>query len=199
MQADATDTLQPGRHCEETALGTSIPAICENAQCGHVWLTQSFISLGGAATANISGSRISPCPQCGGVGRIADGTYTATSASLWNPEDLDIIVAALSSALARAKRGETAETIANSQVSSHPLVKSVMRFAPKDAGQLAGYLALILAIAQFAHSISSKSEPQVNNLAVPVSIELVLSSSHERSQAEESSAETRASNEVASP
>jgi hypothetical protein len=53
--------------------GTPIPAICDD--CGTVFVSTSMIALGGGGAVTITGSSVGPCPACGGVGSIPDGTY----------------------------------------------------------------------------------------------------------------------------
>lgn len=49
----------------------SLPAICDN--CGLIF--NSGIAGSGGGTITITGSKAGPCPRCGGMGSIPDGTY----------------------------------------------------------------------------------------------------------------------------
>lgn len=50
-----------------------IPAACES--CGAIWGAENLIGGTGAANVQITGSRVGPCPKCGGWGHIPDGVY----------------------------------------------------------------------------------------------------------------------------
>jgi hypothetical protein len=50
-----------------------VPAICD--RCGTLF--PSGFSLGPGAGATMVGNTAGPCPNCGGMGRIPDGTYQA--------------------------------------------------------------------------------------------------------------------------
>jgi hypothetical protein len=53
---------------------TSLPVRCET--CGLEWADSSAIEVSGTATGiTMVGSRVGPCPRCGGWGRIRDGVY----------------------------------------------------------------------------------------------------------------------------
>ena len=57
-----------------------MPVICDT--CGTLFVTQSFIGGSGTATIDMVGNRLGPCPTCGAMGRIPDGTYNFANDAL---------------------------------------------------------------------------------------------------------------------
>ena len=49
----------------------NLPAICDN--CGFVF--RSGFAGGGGSTITVIGSKSGPCPRCGSMGSVPDGTY----------------------------------------------------------------------------------------------------------------------------
>ena len=76
-------------------MGTPIPVICENLSCNTVWFTTSMFNIGQGATVNVINCKSSHCPRCKGVGKIPDGLYTSTSASLFNKIECNLILSAI--------------------------------------------------------------------------------------------------------
>lgn len=62
-------TARYNRMCYKNMI--NLPAICDN--CGTVF--NSGIVGGGGATITMIGSKSGPCPRCGEMGSIPDGTY----------------------------------------------------------------------------------------------------------------------------
>lgn len=56
-----------------------LPAVCDT--CGTVW-TPRAIEVGVGASVHVAGTTVSPCPRCGGTGRIPDGTWLSTASGL---------------------------------------------------------------------------------------------------------------------
>src|SRR3712207_9017763 len=57
-----------------------MPVICDN--CGTLFVTHSFIGGSGTAIIDMVGNRLGPCPTCGALGRIPDGTYNFANDAL---------------------------------------------------------------------------------------------------------------------
>ena len=53
----------------------SLPVICD--KCGIPFVTQS--AIGGSGTVTLEDVGVGPCPACGGMGRIPNGTYRLTN------------------------------------------------------------------------------------------------------------------------
>src|SRR5690348_14767171 len=49
-----------------------VPVFCDN--CGTVWATPNFIG-GSSGMISMTGSKVGPCPACGGDGSVPDGLY----------------------------------------------------------------------------------------------------------------------------
>src|SRR5437867_3405636 len=50
-----------------------IPVVCQS--CRRMWLATNIIGGSGTARVTIMNSTVSPCPFCGGTGRIPNGVY----------------------------------------------------------------------------------------------------------------------------
>jgi hypothetical protein len=59
-----------------------IPVFCDNPACGTVWATTSLIGGSGAADITMTGNKVGPCPNCGGMGSVPDGVYNLVNDTL---------------------------------------------------------------------------------------------------------------------
>jgi hypothetical protein len=87
------------------------PAICDS--CGAIFGSEGFISGTGATNITITGSKVGPCPNCGGMGSIPDGVYglqddtlKVIQASGTSPDTLQSLIGLLES----LERGEASGT-----------------------------------------------------------------------------------------
>lgn len=68
-----------------TLTGLPVPAECDTC---HSWFPSSLRVVTGM-TARVYGSKAKPCPRCGGVGTIPDGSYTVMDRVLSQARLLD--------------------------------------------------------------------------------------------------------------
>ena len=70
-----------------------LPVICDSEACRHVWFAGGILGGGGVATC--IGNTVSPCPKCGGDGKIPDGRYGPRSMEFFKTEDGRKVIAKL--------------------------------------------------------------------------------------------------------
>jgi len=148
-----------------------ITAICNTEGCGTAWPT----SVAGKFTSGIkfTGCTVSPCPKCGGVGRIPDGTYTEFAIALNDPRDVAVVKAALEALYRRAKRGADAAQIGKDISRNYPFLAPLKPFLPKDAAGLGAYLLAGIAFASLLRECKSRPEP-VSNVYVQVELQQAI-------------------------
>jgi hypothetical protein len=157
---------------KERSVSTLIPVICETNTCGTVWFSSSIFGIGPGATINSTGNRASPCPICSGVGRIPDGVYTHSSASLFNPLEVNLILNALKLLHQKAAAGSTPEEIEQAIEKQFPFMSGLAKFLPSNAGELAAYLAILLTL--FLNYANTKPHEPVPSVHVEVNISQAL-------------------------
>jgi hypothetical protein len=127
-----------------------IPAICET--CRRVFVSHNII--GGTATVTMVGSRVGPCPHCGGWGRIPDGVYDladAVTTYFAAPSvpigDLERLIKVFQTAQAQgASANEVADTIERELPSLEGLSEWLRRAGPVLAKALWPLLIAILVL-----------------------------------------------------
>jgi len=107
------------------------------------------------------------------MGRVPDGKYTATSASLWNSSDLDLVTAALNDIVGRLRGGASSADVNKVVAEKYPFLKGIARYAPKTPDSLVAYLTLALAAASFLQSCKEKAPEQ--SIQFQTEIHLILS------------------------
>jgi hypothetical protein len=135
-----------------------LPAICPN---GHVFPSGYFIE--DVQDTTFVGNQ-SQCPICGRMDFVPDGIYGATrntiqvvATSRYSREQLGRILVVLQQAQsAGAKKKEIAKAL---EPESPELAELVRRYAPRDSGALAGWLALI-AMVVFGVMELTQSKPR---------------------------------------
>jgi hypothetical protein len=128
-----------------------IPVVC--GSCGSFFFAQNFI--GGSGTVTVSNVGYGPCPVCGGMGRVLDGTYEFVGETVrllagpeWTRERL-VRLAALLHDLARqpVRHGDLKpENVLVSLAKEEPSLAA--RLKPKSSVELAAWLTLLLMIVQ---------------------------------------------------
>jgi len=124
-------------------------------------------------TIHISRFKVSPCPNCGGVGHIPDGIYQKASARLFNESDLETVLKALNALREHAQQGASTDQIKEEIKVKYPFLKSLSGLLPKDAKDLAAYLTLLVLL------ISQCSSQKHDVPLQPVQIEVHISSAIE--------------------
>lgn len=147
-------------------MGTTIPVICDNPSCGTLWFSQSIFGIGPGATINSTGNRAGPCPVCKGMGHIPDGIYTHTSATLFNTAELHLVNQAFKALWEKAKAGATSDQIQKEITESYPFLRGLAKFLPKNATELATYLALLGSVFLYF----SQAQPQETTPSIHVEV-----------------------------
>ncbi len=127
---------------------TPIPVICDS--CHQLWLADHVVGVDAGSKAEIAFKNVgvSPCPYCGGAGRIPDGVYELTRdvarlvASL-SRNDLGRLQQILSGARERAASDEEVEADIEREV---PAALDLMQLLKAKQQSLAGWLGVLLAL-----------------------------------------------------
>jgi preprotein translocase subunit SecA len=93
-----------------------LPAICDT--CLAVW-TPNAINIGNASNIHISDVAVSPCPNCGGVGHIPDGIYSATT------DTISVVATTAKSAQSLATLLRILQRARDQQATAEELAKSL--------------------------------------------------------------------------
>lgn len=138
-----------------------IPGICDD--CGAVFGSEALV---GAKGSNISlgGAKIGPCPSCGGIGRVPEGTYDligdtlrVVKAAAFEKTELDAVIEILEKrAQGRLTDEEVLEQVEADAPTLTPTVKDYL--AKSDP---ASWLALLIAVLTLIQSASTSSPEEV--------------------------------------
>lgn len=153
-------------------MSTIIPVICDEPACGTVWFSGSIFGIGPGATINSTGNKAGPCPTCNGMGHIPDGQYTHAAANLFNPLECNLVLHALELLRQKAIAGATSKEIENDIEAMFPFLNSFSKFLPKNAGELAAYLAILVSI--FMNMSNSKPEAPAPEIHIEVNVSQAL-------------------------
>lgn len=58
-----------------------VPVFCDNPACQTVWASAGVIG-GNATSIRMTGNKVGPCPNCGGMGSVPDGVYNLVDDTL---------------------------------------------------------------------------------------------------------------------
>ena len=150
----------------------NIPAVCST--CGSLFFAPNLV--GGAGQVEFHGSRLSPCPVCGGVGDIIDGVYNAATntarliiSTATKPQQLK----ALEAIFLAAKKDKLSSDQINARVQEEvPELQSISDWVPKTRMELYTFIGIVLALItyistttfNFMDSSNSVSEDKVKEL-----------------------------------
>lgn len=123
---------------------TLVPVICESASCRKTWWTDRLFHIESSAAIVSTNTRVGPCPFCGGIGRVPDGEYRATSATLFRPDDLHALLAAARELQRRYSEGEALNSVVR-DLSDDDALRGLARFLPQTSMDLATWLLVLLA------------------------------------------------------
>jgi len=123
-----------------------IPAVCST--CGSLFFAPNLV--GGAAQVEFHGSRLSPCPVCGGVGDIIDGVYNAatnTARLIISSATTPVQLKALQDIFLAAKKNQLTSDQINTRVEEEvPELKSISDWIPKTRMELYTFIGIVLAL-----------------------------------------------------
>lgn len=136
----------------------NLPAFCDN--CGTMFPSGFFVD--DCVNITLSGNRSGPCPACGGMGSIPDGVFNVLGGVIQiidaprkTAEQLSRFVKVLNEA---AKKNYTREQVEEHIEREAPELASIGYWLPKTPDQLYAFLALLIAVLSFAHSIKDSGE-----------------------------------------
>jgi hypothetical protein len=153
--------------------------MCREPNCKAVWFTGNLIGGGVPASGRIRNTTVSPCPACGGEGKLADIDFVSSQVVIPNSPSNAAIVAALQAVADQVESGssiddavqEAAASLGNSdkgvflKVAAH--LGKVLK--PENIRDVGVYVAWIVAYLTYA---SAQNEP--TSVAVPTHLEEVL-------------------------
>jgi SEC-C motif len=135
----------------------SVPAFCDT--CSTVFNSGFFVE--NSTNISFSGNRSGPCPKCGGMGHIPDGVFNFignTIEILSAPERTISELSRLAQIFRDAKaNSETKEQVASRIEKEIPALSKLAKLLPENRAELYGFLALVLAAAQFFNEPSQLS------------------------------------------
>lgn len=139
----------------------SIPAICNNIECGAIF--QSGFAIEGGGTASMADCLSGPCPSCGSMGRIPNGEYSSISnrisAKLLNISDVQILKRIKKTVEEVIRYGSTDE-ITEKLEKHEPTWSEIWSLIPENKSDAFGILQLILSFITTGIAIYSLSSKQ---------------------------------------
>lgn len=108
-----------------------VPTICDD--CGTIWGAQGVIG-GAGGNITITGSKVGPCPKCGGWGSIPDGTYDLIDDTLQVVRSADLPAVTIQN-LIELLEGREQGTVTDAEV-----VERIEAEAPALADTIKDYL-----------------------------------------------------------
>ena len=177
-------TLKKRRPVTNVGSAIPFPVICLNASCNTLWLAQRIVSAGPNTTVNMIGNMVAPCPGCGGTGRIPDGVYTVSSAKLFNDADVDRVLSAINALRENAAAGASKEEIEATISRDYSFLEGLKQYLPKNAIELAAYLAIIATIVGYCSRESDTAQRFETH--IQVEIRQILDQSKSKSESESS-------------
>jgi len=124
----------------------SIPAICETKDCNTVF--PSAYSVSNSRNISFHDCKSSPCPKCGGIGRIPDGTYDVIEesifASLNSASDISVLQKIQKTIARDLKRNKSPKNITKTLKKSFPEHNQLWALIPKNKKDALWYFNFIL-------------------------------------------------------
>lgn len=146
-----------------------IPVVCKN--CGRLFLAPRLIGGTGNARITFTNSRVSPCPYCGGIGRIPDGVYELAQGVIRYLGDAGLTSAdlrALQTVLTQATQDDTApDDVAAKVRESVPNAVGLLTFLKSPSGlALAQWLMFLVALIGIliAHSDAQLTPAEIEQI-----------------------------------
>jgi len=141
-----------------------IPAVCN--ECGTVF---PGLSIAGTVSASFKRCQAGPCPQCGGFGSIKDGTYKIVESALHaiirsapSSNQLRLLTNILQEAQRdQAQPAALADRLEAEEPQNSEFASWVRQYlVPKNAGEVVGYLSMIIAsVALMLQIMSMQQSP----------------------------------------
>ncbi|MGB7588689.1 MAG: hypothetical protein WBM00_08275 [Solirubrobacterales bacterium] len=144
----------------------TVPAICES--CGAIWGAENFIGGSGSTNIQITGSKVGPCPQCGGWGSIPDGVYDLQDDMLQVVKSANVspdVLQGLIRLLESLRRGEItdAEVIEKAETDTPDLAPVIRQVLAKS--DRTKWLGILLAIIGIYLQLQTPKPPTAEEIA----------------------------------
>jgi hypothetical protein len=146
-----------------------VPAICDS--CGEFFGSEGFIGGTGSTNITITGSKVGPCPKCGGMGSIPDGVYDlqddtlkVIKASGTSPETLQSLIGLLEA----LRRGEASSSQVIDRVEQEaPALAPTVRKALEKSDP-AKWVMLLIAVISLYLQLTGPQPPSADEVAEAV-------------------------------
>ena len=131
-------------------------AFCESPTCGTVFEVSRFIKTSGPQNVNITNSKYGPCPRCGSMGIIPDGTYRfvgSTISLLTGPSSSVRLLRKVETILKAARKAKHSKNrILKDVEQTSPQIASALRTVPA-IDNLPAWLSVIITLVMLALQI----------------------------------------------
>lgn len=161
------------------------PAVCE--RCSAVFSSGIAIELSAASTCTLQGNRAGPCPACGGMGNVIDGTFSLVGDTIRRLTDglavSDIL--RLKMIVERARAGHADLASVSNQIAQTAELASFAEwlkvyFKPKSGVDLVAYLSFLLTvitmILPMMQSTTPMREPMSESQIIDLTVKAVNAS-----------------------
>jgi len=149
-----------------------IPVVCD--VCGGFFVSRS--AIGGSGRVVITGSKVGPCPNCGGIGSIPDGIYDLLEDSirlLSGPATTVQQLQALAALIADARETKaSSEEVKKAFEKDLPELASLGGMLPRSRGELYAFLTLLATIVMLLIQVAD--QPERTSITVNQVIEQVV-------------------------
>ncbi|MBI3880150.1 MAG: SEC-C domain-containing protein [Verrucomicrobia bacterium] len=153
-----------------------IPVVCQ--RCGEFFVAAHLI--GGNARVTFTDVGMGPCPKCGGMGKVPDGSYEFIDNSIRLLSGPGITIGHLKKLAAivlRAKQtNAVAETVRSDVKKDLPELSHLAEALPKTRAELYAFLSLLVALIALLLK-AEKSEPKQSVTAEQVINSVVIQNS----------------------
>lgn len=150
-----------------------VPAVCDT--CGTVF--SSGIYAENATIVTLVGNTAGPCPRCGGMGHVPDGTFTFTENTielLQGPQRTVSELQSLAEILRQAReRHASTEEVAETIRRESPQLTRLADLLPRTRSELYGFIQIVLAI--IAIVLTQAAAQRIDIQEVDVDIDQVIS------------------------
>jgi hypothetical protein len=158
-----------------------IPVVC--GSCGNFFFAENLI--GGSGTVTFSNVGYGPCPVCGGMGSVLDGTYEFVGDTVrllagpeWSSQRLMRVAALLHDLAHRPVQDLKPENLLVALAKEEP--KLAAHLKPKSSTELVAWLTLLLMIVQVLLGLGSQRSITEND--VEKIVQTVLEQTERQSQ-----------------
>ncbi len=150
-----------------------VPAVCDT--CGTVF--SSGIYIENATSVTLAGNTAGPCPRCGDMGHVPDGTFNFTEDTielLQGPRRTVSELQNLAEILRQAReRHASTEEVAETIRRESPQLTRLADLLPRTRSELYGFIQIVLAV--IAIVLTQAAVQRIDIQEVDVDIDQVIS------------------------